>query len=136
MIHIVSGILVREGALLLGRRAPTKRICPEMWDVIGGHVEAGETFEQTLARELKEEIGVIPVASVSLGSIPFAHDGKDVVFHMFRVDRWEGEPSLANDENTELRWFGSPTPEVAVFRSPTSSVTPRRRPANGLSTSD
>lgn len=106
MIEIVGGVLIRGGTLLLGRRAPTKRICPNTWDVLGGHREDGETVEQTLSRELREEIGVTPTESVSLGEIPFVHEGKTIRFHLYRVNAWAGEPRLANDEHTELRWFG------------------------------
>ena len=91
--------------LLLGRRASHKRICPGLWDVIGGHVEGGETIEQALARELREEIGVTPVGATKLASIPFVDGTEKVELHVFRVDAWTGDPVLANDEHTELRWF-------------------------------
>lgn len=105
-VEIVGGVLVRKRELLLGRRAPHKRICPNTWDVLGGHREAGETLEQTLARELEEEIGITPVESVKLATLPFDRDGQAIGFHLYRVDAWTGEPALANDEHTELRWFG------------------------------
>jgi 8-oxo-dGTP diphosphatase len=106
MIHCVGAILARDGMLLLGRRAPTKRVCPELWDVIGGHVEAGETFEEALARELHEEIGVTPVGSVKLQSFGFLDGASPAELHVYRVDAWTGgEPALANDEHAELRWF-------------------------------
>ncbi len=106
MIEIVGGVLIRKRELLLGRRAPMKRICPNTWDALGGHREAGETLEQTLARELQEEIGVTPLAFAWIATLPFVHDGRAAAFTLYRVDAWTGEPVLANDEHTELRWFG------------------------------
>jgi ADP-ribose pyrophosphatase YjhB (NUDIX family) len=58
--RLVGAVLVRQGRILLGRRSPEKRLCPGMWDVIGGHVEAWETYEQGLRRELREEVGIQP----------------------------------------------------------------------------
>lgn len=118
MIHIAGGILVQGGTLLLGRRALHKRICPGLWDIIGGHVEAGESAERALMRELREEIGVVPVEMSRIGAVPFV-DGTDAYsLHVFRVDAWTGEPVLADDEHTELRWFtvaaASALPDLAA----------------------
>ena len=105
MICIAGGILVREGTVLLGRRALHKRICPGLWDIIGGHVEAGETAAQALARELREEIGVVPVAMSRIGTLSLIDGTEAYTLHVFRVDAWTGDPVLADDEHSELRWF-------------------------------
>jgi 8-oxo-dGTP diphosphatase len=42
---LVGALIVRDGLLLLGLRSSQKVSSPDQWDVIGGHVEAGETFE-------------------------------------------------------------------------------------------
>ena len=39
------------------RRTPSRRLLPGIWDVVGGHLEPGETAEQALAREIEEETG-------------------------------------------------------------------------------
>jgi 8-oxo-dGTP pyrophosphatase MutT (NUDIX family) len=54
MAEMVGAVLVRDGTLLLGLRSPARRLCPNCWDTIGGHVEPGETVEETLRRELEE----------------------------------------------------------------------------------
>ncbi len=106
-ITLVSGaLIVREGKVLLGRRSPHRRICPDTWDLIGGHVETGESLDAALVRELREEIGVLPTRFVPLAMIDFGVEaGRPVHFHVFRVDAFEGEPHLANAEHTQLRWF-------------------------------
>lgn len=105
VIHIAGGILVRDGTLLLGRRALHKRICPGLWDIVGGHVEAGESAEQALARELGEEIGVVPVEMARIAQLSLVDGTEAYELHVFRVDAWTGEPVLADDEHSELRWF-------------------------------
>ncbi len=54
-LHITDGL----GRLFLQKRAASKDLEPGKWDTsVGGHVAAGETVEEALARELREELGV------------------------------------------------------------------------------
>jgi 8-oxo-dGTP pyrophosphatase MutT (NUDIX family) len=39
------------------RRSPDRRLLPGTWDIVGGHVDPGETPEEALAREIEEETG-------------------------------------------------------------------------------
>ncbi len=61
MIEISQALLFdRDGKLLIYLRDDKPTIpFPNHWDFFGGHVEAGETPEQALCRELQEEIGVM-----------------------------------------------------------------------------
>ncbi|WP_339137590.1 MAG: NUDIX hydrolase YfcD [Candidatus Electrothrix sp. GW3-4] len=64
LIHRASYILVfnAAGELFVQKRTATKDVYPGYWDVAaGGVVLAGETYEQSAERELKEELGVGPV---------------------------------------------------------------------------
>jgi len=58
---VVAGILVKEGRLLMSRRPPGVA-WPGLWELPGGKVEAGETPEEALVREWREELDVTPVA--------------------------------------------------------------------------
>jgi 8-oxo-dGTP diphosphatase len=117
-------MIVRAGSVLLGRRAPHRRICPDTWDLIGGHLEPGETLELALARELGEEIGVVPTVFRPIAMIDFTEEaGEPVHFHLFRVTAYEGTPRLANDEHTDLRWFA-----LAAAAALPDLASPRYRP--------
>ena len=50
-------ILNHQGRLLFQRRAPDRKLFPNCWDIIGGHVEPGETVSDALVREIREETG-------------------------------------------------------------------------------
>lgn len=105
--EIVAGAVVREGRILLGCRAAHKRAFPLFWDLIGGHVEFGETSEEALRREFVEELGIEIrsfefVGAFSVGDGP----GIEARLAVYRIDAWQGEIAIANDEHTELRWFG------------------------------
>ncbi len=105
-ILVAGGMIVKAGRVLLGRRAPHRRICPDTWDLIGGHLEPGETPDAALICELGEEIGVKPTVFREIAVIDFTEEaGEPVHFHLFRVSAFDGEPRLLNDEHTALRWF-------------------------------
>lgn len=50
-------IVDREHRAYVHRRGPDRRLLPGVWDVVGGHVEQGETAGEALAREVEEETG-------------------------------------------------------------------------------
>jgi 8-oxo-dGTP pyrophosphatase MutT (NUDIX family) len=87
----VEAILLRDGHVLLGRRASHRRSFPNFRDVPGGHVEEGENVEHALLREVQEELGVVPrpyelAASLLLVIEPEATCSPN----LFRVDAWSG----------------------------------------------
>jgi len=55
-VHI--WIYTSDKKILLQKRAPTKKVFPNLWDIsVAGHIGAGEEIEEAALREIKEEIG-------------------------------------------------------------------------------
>ncbi len=106
---VVTGALVENGAVLLVHRSPTRRAYPDLWDLPGGHVEAGESELQALAREMREELGVRIVAESSsrLGDLQ-AGSGEDAVHvGVWQIGDWVGSPTnRAPDEHDDIAWVG------------------------------
>jgi 8-oxo-dGTP diphosphatase len=57
MINVTAAIIERDGKILIAKRSSTSSL-PNKWEFPGGKVEAGETTEECLARELWEEFNV------------------------------------------------------------------------------
>jgi 8-oxo-dGTP diphosphatase len=104
-VEIALAALVRDGQLLLGHRHPARRWYPDCWDLIGGHVEVGESPEQAVRRECREEIAV----DVSqLQPVDVALSNPTLVPHAFLVTAWVGQPvNAAPDEHDDLGWFSA-----------------------------
>ncbi|HEX7204784.1 MAG TPA: 8-oxo-dGTP diphosphatase MutT [Xanthobacteraceae bacterium] len=92
-----------DGRVLLAQR-PTGKPMAGLWEFPGGKVEAGERPEQTLIRELKEELGIL-VNEACLAPLTFAsHAYPDfhLLMPLFVCRRWEGTPMAL--EGQELAW--------------------------------
>ena len=102
-VPISVAALVRDGLVLLVHRHPSRRWYPDCWDLVGGHVESGESPNQAVIRECREELGVQVHDPVS---IPMTISDPTLDMHAFLVTRWEGEPvNAAPEEHDGLRWF-------------------------------
>ncbi|NUO75266.1 MAG: NUDIX domain-containing protein [Lysobacter sp.] len=100
----VGAFVVRDGRVLLGRRAATREFLAGAWDVFGGHVESGESELDALMRELDEEIGIRALRLQRLETI----EGAQPVpwrLHLYVVSAWQGEPrNRQPEEHDALRW--------------------------------
>lgn len=92
-----------DGRVLLARR-PEGKPMAGLWEFPGGKVEAGERPEQTLIRELGEELGIV-VSEPCLAPLTFASHAY-TEFHLlmplYVCRRWEG--IVRPQENQELAW--------------------------------
>jgi mutator protein MutT len=106
MRNVVNALFLRQGSVLLARRSPHRKAYPSLWSFPGGHVEAGETLEQALTREAREEVNVAPVIYSAVARIADPNTTSEpITYHMYAVREWRGEHNIINDEHTELRWF-------------------------------
>ncbi|MGA1866113.1 MAG: NUDIX hydrolase [Thermoplasmatota archaeon] len=100
----VAFLLVKDGRFLAERRKKDREAYPSMLAVPGGRMEKGETQEDTLIREMAEELNVRPLEYGYLLSLvdPEVYDG--LIVHYYVVSEWEGDPEPL--EAAELEWLG------------------------------
>jgi mutator protein MutT len=101
--EVAVAVIVHDGKLLLGHRHPRRRWYPNCWDLIGGHIEQGETSAEAVVRECREELSI---AVRDAHPIENPVEIPTVNLHTFLVSSWEGDPiNSAPDEHDALAWF-------------------------------
>jgi 8-oxo-dGTP diphosphatase len=112
--EVAVGILIRQidGALLLSTR-PEGKPYAGYWEFPGGKVEAGETIEGALRRELQEELG-ITIGSASVWKVT-EHDYAHALvrLHWCKVTAWSGE--FETREGQTMRWQQLPLDVTPVL---------------------
>ena len=101
-VTVVAGLIQRNGALLVCQRRRGAAF-ELQWEFPGGKLEAGESSEEALRRELQEELGV--VADIGLELYRTQHDYPGfyrvlLVFH--HIVRFSGDPR--NKAFEQIRW--------------------------------
>jgi 8-oxo-dGTP diphosphatase len=92
MTTVVCGLVERDGLLLIGQRRPDASH-PLKWEFPGGKMEPGESPEEALARELREELAIEAGPIREIHRHEFAYPGKKPVLLIFlHVDGFTGEP--------------------------------------------
>ena len=101
----VVAALIWQGEQFMICQRPAHKARGLLWEFVGGKVESGETKEQALIRECREELAV----TVSVGEVfmDVTHEYPDLTVHLtlFNAEIAEGEPQML--EHNDIRWITS-----------------------------
>ena len=101
-MEVVAALIWDSGKFLICRRPPHKAR-GLLWEFAGGKIEAGESPEEALIRECREELGI----GISVGNIymDVYHKYPDISIHLrlYTAKIVEGTPQLL--EHCELKWI-------------------------------
>ena len=104
MIEVVAALIWRGEKFMICQR-PAHKARGLLWEFVGGKVERGETKEQALIRECKEELDIL----LSVGDVfmDVIHEYPDITVHLtlFNATISEGEPKRI--EHNDIRWITS-----------------------------
>lgn len=102
MVQVAAALIWKGEKFMICQRPLNKTRALE-WEFVGGKAEPGETLEQTLIRECREEIGV----TVKVGSVYMEvdHVYPDITIHLtlFNAEIAEGEPQML--EHNDIRFI-------------------------------
>ena len=105
MVEVVAA-LIWKGNKFLACQRPAHKGNALLWEFVGGKVEAGETKEEALVRECREELAI----TVAVGEefMDVIHQYPDALVHLtlFNATIAEGEPQIL--EHNDIEWI---TPE-------------------------
>ncbi|MDD2302199.1 MAG: (deoxy)nucleoside triphosphate pyrophosphohydrolase [Eubacteriales bacterium] len=102
MTQVVAALIRDQDKFMICRR-PAHKARGLLWEFVGGKVEPGETKEEALVRECREELAV----TVEVGEVflEVDHVYPDISVHLtlFYATITEGEPQLL--EHCDVRWI-------------------------------
>ncbi len=101
-IDVVAGLIRDEsGRYLITRRREGTHL-EGLWEFPGGKREAAETLEQSLARELSEELGAVFTVTERVETVRWAYPERTVLLHFFRCQVASG--TIAPREGQLMEW--------------------------------
>ncbi len=102
-VDVAAALVFRQGKVLITQR-PAGSHLGGLWEFPGGKRQPDETFEQCLARELQEELGVKIVVGELFETISHRYPEKNVRLKFFICHLPEGEPQTLGC--AAVRWIG------------------------------
>lgn len=94
-----------SGDLFLQKRSQAKDIQPGKWDTsVGGHAAPGESIEEALAREVREEIGITDLKPLFIGTYIWESSRERELVHSFSAIS-DGIPEIDKNEIEEGRFW-------------------------------
>lgn len=112
LVPVACALLVnRDGEILVTSR-PLGKDMAGLWEFPGGKIEAGESPEAALIRELREELGIETTTSclAPCGFSSHAYAKRHILLLAFAIRKWKGTPKPL--EGQEMQWL----PPNALFR--------------------
>ena len=113
-IHVVAGVITdARDRILLARRTEGRDLAG-LWEFPGGKVDPGETPEQALVRELREELGIEARVGEPVIAVPQQYPHKRLCLDVRRIAAWSG--TVKGLDGQALAWV--PPHKLASYAMP------------------
>ena len=102
MIHVAVGLVLDNDRVFVAQRDQNAHQ-GGLWEFPGGKVDAGETVEAALSRELNEELGIFVDYAEPVMQIKHDYTDRIVLLDVWQIARYRGEPSGC--EGQPVKWL-------------------------------
>jgi 8-oxo-dGTP diphosphatase len=126
-LHVACAIIEQEGTVLAAQRSAAMTL-PLKWEFPGGKIEAGESPEECLSRELKEELGISVFIGTALSPATHSYPDFTVTLYPFTC-RLAGGIITAHEHHAlqwiephrmpELDWAAADLPVISEYMATT-----------------
>ncbi|MBN2327832.1 MAG: A/G-specific adenine glycosylase [Candidatus Omnitrophica bacterium] len=115
--EVVAAAIYKRGRFLLGKRPPGGML-GGLWEFPGGKVEAGETHEQALKREIMEEMGIGIEIGEHVLTVDHGYSHYTVSIHLYRCSHIDGRPRALY--HSEIKW--TPKSQFNRYSFPAANI--------------
>ncbi|MDE0583396.1 (deoxy)nucleoside triphosphate pyrophosphohydrolase [Planococcus sp. A6] len=103
-IHVVGAVIIDNGRILCAKRGMEKSL-PGLWEFPGGKIEQGETPQESLKREIQEEMHCEVEIGEQVEHTSYEYDFGIVHLQTYYCKLTKGTPVLT--EHTEIKWLAA-----------------------------
>ncbi len=123
-IHVTCAIIERSNLILAAQRSRTMKM-PLKWEFPGGKIDSGETAEESLRRELMEELRIAVTIQDRLKPVCHTYSDVAIILHPFVCRLAAGEPAriehaaliwLPLEQLDALDWAAADVPVLEAYR--------------------
>jgi 8-oxo-dGTP diphosphatase len=104
IVRVVAAMIEETGRYLITQRRPTA-VLPSLWEFPGGRVEADETDEQALEREVMHRLGVSVEVGKLVSFVRHPYERYTIELHLYDCRLASGRPSRRNVH--DFAWVAS-----------------------------
>ena len=104
MVEVVAGLIWKDGKFMICQR-PENKARALLWEFVGGKVEKGESREDALVRECKEELDVTVKPLDVFCTVDHVYSDITIRLVLFNAEILSGEPKLL--EHADLKWISA-----------------------------
>ena len=101
---ITTAIIRNSDKYLIAKRATTKKFAPNQWEFISGFIDDGETAEETILREIKEELGIEGRIINSSSPFDIVDDEGKWIITPFLIDIDTRDIKINTKDHSEVKW--------------------------------